>query len=44
MLSEAYSVNAAGRWEERARAYPWRSGRQAVEMEFEAATHTVMCD
>lgn len=27
MLSEAYDVNAAGIWEERSRAYPWRSCR-----------------
>lgn len=27
MLSEAYGVNAAGIWEERTRAYPWRSCR-----------------
>ena len=44
MLSEAYGVNAAGKWEERARAYPWRSAGKAMEMNFEIATQAVMPD
>jgi len=31
MLSEVYGVNAAGIWEERARAYPRRSHGHVVE-------------